>query len=195
MGTQPLQLHVIALTTVSVEYGWMKPYNPTVYTNYRMQLQFCCNLSQATGRICSCKCRMQLKTSCIRQLQNGKFLIVNEDGKEITSVLMPSDNCPAPYSISGFQPNLNFCVHTNMCDLYRQITNMSKIQVQPNDVHHTKSLKLQDDSLDLRQNIEPREWEIEFICSQNFILMLCFFQVLNPSLVHSNTTIISLIYT
>jgi hypothetical protein len=33
-------------------------------------------LSYATRRICSCMCRMQLKTSCIRQLQNGKFLVV-----------------------------------------------------------------------------------------------------------------------
>ncbi len=78
MGMQPLQLHVVALTTVSVEYGWMKPYNPTVYTDCRMQLQFCYNLSQATGQICSCKCHMQLKTSCIRQLQNDKFLVVNK---------------------------------------------------------------------------------------------------------------------
>ncbi len=58
------------------EDGWMKPYNLTVYTDCRMQLQFCCNLSYAIGQICSCKCQMQLKTSCIRQLQNGKFLVV-----------------------------------------------------------------------------------------------------------------------
>jgi hypothetical protein len=41
-----------------------------------MQLQFSCNLSYATGLIFSCMCRLQLKTSCIRQLQNGKFLVV-----------------------------------------------------------------------------------------------------------------------
>jgi hypothetical protein len=43
-----------------------------------MQLQISCNLSFATGRISSCMCRMQLETSCIRQLQNAKFLVVSE---------------------------------------------------------------------------------------------------------------------
>jgi hypothetical protein len=41
-----------------------------------MQLQISCNLSSATGRISNCMCRMQLKTSYIRQLQNAKFLVV-----------------------------------------------------------------------------------------------------------------------
>ncbi len=40
MGTQPLQLHAVALTTISVEYGWMKPYNPTVCT-YRIRIVGC----------------------------------------------------------------------------------------------------------------------------------------------------------
>jgi hypothetical protein len=37
-------------------------------------------LSFATGRISSCMCRMQLETSCIRQLQNAKFLVVGGVG-------------------------------------------------------------------------------------------------------------------
>jgi hypothetical protein len=44
------------------------------YTYCCRILSVACNLSYATRRICGCMCRMQLKTSCIRQLQNGKFL-------------------------------------------------------------------------------------------------------------------------
>jgi len=32
MGTQPLWLHAFTLTTISLEYGWMKLYNPTICT-------------------------------------------------------------------------------------------------------------------------------------------------------------------
>jgi hypothetical protein len=58
--------------------GWNRITQPYVLVLYdcRMQLQFSCNLSYATGRISSCMCRMQLKTSSIRQLQNAKFLVV-----------------------------------------------------------------------------------------------------------------------
>jgi hypothetical protein len=58
--------------------GWNRITQPYILVLYdcRMQLQISCNLSFATGRISSCMCRMQLETSCIRQLQNAKFLVV-----------------------------------------------------------------------------------------------------------------------
>jgi hypothetical protein len=43
-----------------------------------MQLHVLCNLSYATTQICSCMCRMQLNFSCMRQLQNPKFLVMFE---------------------------------------------------------------------------------------------------------------------
>ncbi len=41
-----------------------------------MQLLIVCNLSYATMGFNSCMCCMQLKISCIRQLQNHSFLVV-----------------------------------------------------------------------------------------------------------------------
>jgi hypothetical protein len=38
-------------------------------------------MSYATTQIYSCMCRMQLNFSCVRQLQNPKFLIVYEAQK------------------------------------------------------------------------------------------------------------------
>jgi hypothetical protein len=37
-----------------------------------------CNLSYATTQICSCMRRMQLNFSYKKQLQNPKFLVVND---------------------------------------------------------------------------------------------------------------------
>jgi len=47
-----------------------------LHTYYHMQLHVPCNLFYATTEICSCMCRMQLNFSCMRQLQNPKFLVV-----------------------------------------------------------------------------------------------------------------------
>jgi len=47
-----------------------------LHTYCRMQLHVPCNLSYATTQICSCMCGMQLNFSCMRQLQNPKFLVV-----------------------------------------------------------------------------------------------------------------------
>jgi len=52
METLTLELHVVTLAIVSLEYGWMKPYNPTI----------------CTCQIWSVKCNYNSFTTCLRQL-------------------------------------------------------------------------------------------------------------------------------
>jgi len=58
-----------------------------LHTYCRMQLHVPCNLSYATTQVCSCMCRMQLNFSCIRQLQNPKFLVVSIRYPTIISII------------------------------------------------------------------------------------------------------------
>jgi len=61
-----------------------------LHTCCRMQLHVPCNLSYATTQICNCMCRMQLNFSCMRQLQNPKFLVVTLFNKKIANSKSPT---------------------------------------------------------------------------------------------------------
>jgi hypothetical protein len=69
-----------------------------------------CNLFYATTQICSCMCRMQLKFSCKRQLQNPKFLVVNEAFESTTRTKFKT-SCLMVETLSFQKHLLNFQIH------------------------------------------------------------------------------------